>query len=595
MAGRPASVASNVAASAEAKHFSIVVLPFANLSNDPAQDYFADGITDDLTTDLSHLPDSFVIARNTASAYKSKPMDAKQIGRELAVRYALEGSVRRVGEEVTINAQLISTETGAHIWADRFEGDRSKLGELQIEAVARIANALGVQLVNAEALRAQRERPDNLDSSDLTMQGWALINQPDSKERFKKAIALFERALALESQNVRAMTGLALTLCWRAGDRWKDDQAGDVARAEDIVKEALRLQPDSAALHNAYACVLSNRQQWQAAITENETAIAYDRNTSKAYGDNGFYKMFVGQSEAGIADLEYALRLSPRDLATAIYQYYICLLDNALGRWEQAIEWCTRASATNPDLTDPLFQLAAAHAWAGHDKEARDAVAKIDRVLPGYTLQKLPALDDWTEDPIFKTQWAGIVQGLRKAGLPEGVDHLAEANRLSVSHKFDDALFELGAAIENNPKRAKAYATRGLTYIFAGRSRDALPDLETALRLSPNDPLRNQWEFYICHANTHMAQWQKTVEWCRKSITTDGSFWFPYVDLAAAYGWLGRNLEAKSAVDGLLALKPGYTVQRWANQGQSYSDNPTFLREYQGIVEGLRKAGLPEE
>ena len=154
-----------------APRLSIVVLPFENLSGDKEQDYFADGITDDLTTDLSHLPDSFVIARGTAFTYKGKPIDAKQIGRDLGVRYLLEGSVRRVGEKVTVNAQLISTETGAHVWADRFEGERSKLGELQVEFVSRLANSLGVELVKAEALRAMRERPNNPDAVDLAMRG----------------------------------------------------------------------------------------------------------------------------------------------------------------------------------------------------------------------------------------------------------------------------------------------------------------------------------------------------------------------------------------------------------------------------------------
>ena len=151
------------------------MLPFENLSGDPEQDYFADGITDDLTTDLSHLAGSFVIARDTAFTYKGKPVDAKTIGRELGVRYVVEGSVRRVGETVTVNAQLISTETGAHVWADRFEGERSKLGKLQFEVVARLANSLGAELIKAEALRAARERPNNPDAVDLTMRGWATL------------------------------------------------------------------------------------------------------------------------------------------------------------------------------------------------------------------------------------------------------------------------------------------------------------------------------------------------------------------------------------------------------------------------------------
>jgi TolB-like protein/DNA-binding winged helix-turn-helix (wHTH) protein len=140
---------------------SIVVLPCENMSGDKEQDYFADGITDDLTTDLSHLQDSFVISRGTAFTYKGKPVDAKEIGRELGVRYVLEGSVRRLGEKVEVNAQLISTETGAQVWADRFEGERSKLGELQVEVVARLARSLNVELIKAEALRAARERPNN--------------------------------------------------------------------------------------------------------------------------------------------------------------------------------------------------------------------------------------------------------------------------------------------------------------------------------------------------------------------------------------------------------------------------------------------------
>ena len=158
---------------ANAPRLSIVVLPFENLSGDKEQDYFADGITDDLTTDLSHLEGSFVISRGTAYTYKGKPVDAKQIGRDLGVRYALEGSVRRVSGNITVNAQLISTETGAQVWADRFDGERGRLGELQVEFVSRLANSLGTELIKAEALRATRERPDNLDAADLAMRGWA--------------------------------------------------------------------------------------------------------------------------------------------------------------------------------------------------------------------------------------------------------------------------------------------------------------------------------------------------------------------------------------------------------------------------------------
>jgi TolB-like protein len=188
---------------ANAPRLSIVVLPFENLSGDKEQDYFADGITDDLTTDLSHLPDSFVISRGTAFTFKGKPVDAKEIGRELGVRYLLEGSVRRLGEKVEINAQLISTETGAHVWADWFDGERSKIGELQVDVVARLANSLGVELVKAEALRATRQRPGNPDAVDLAMQGWAAFYSRAGPAYLNDSIALFERALALDPQQRR--------------------------------------------------------------------------------------------------------------------------------------------------------------------------------------------------------------------------------------------------------------------------------------------------------------------------------------------------------------------------------------------------------
>ncbi len=197
---------------ATAPRLSIVVLPFENLSSDKEQDYFVDGITDDLTTDLSHLPDSFVIARNTAFTYKGKAVDAKAIGRELGVRYVLEGSVRRVEDKITVNAQLISTETGAHVWADRFDGERSKLGELQVDFVARLANSLGVELVKAESLRAMRERPNNPDAVDLAMRGAAARDKGLTPAALDEAIRYYEQALQLDPELTRAKLGLADSL-----------------------------------------------------------------------------------------------------------------------------------------------------------------------------------------------------------------------------------------------------------------------------------------------------------------------------------------------------------------------------------------------
>ena len=220
---------------------SIVVLPFENLSN-KEQDYLADGITDDLTTDLSHLPDSFVIARNTALTYRDKPVDARQIGRELGVRYALEGSVRRNGDTVEVNAQLISTETGAHVWADRFQAEVGKLGELQFEVVARLAHSLDVELVRAESLRAMRERPNNPDARDLVFRAAAILQSNNiSRSNCNDAIRMADRALDLDALNPFAMVDLATALTLRVYRGWSQNDSEDVARADKLIDAVLAI------------------------------------------------------------------------------------------------------------------------------------------------------------------------------------------------------------------------------------------------------------------------------------------------------------------------------------------------------------------
>jgi adenylate cyclase len=427
-----ATVAAVTDKLATAPRLSIVVLPFENLSGDKEQDYFADGITDDLTTDLSHLPDSFVVARNTAFTYKGKPVDVKQIGAELGVRYVLEGSVRRVDENITVNAQLISTETGAHIWADRFDGERSHLGELQVEFVSRLANSLGVELVRAEALRAMRERPNNPDAVDLSMRGWMELYRPVSKASHDAALGLFERALALDPQLVPAMVGLAQVLEIGLTNQYSVNPKGAIALAEDFAERAVAAEPENSAAHLAKADVFFAKRQWPQAIAEAETAIADNPNNAGAHAKDGFYRMLLGRSEDGFAGVETAFRLSPRDPSVPYWQYMVCHLHSHLAQWEQAIDWCNKAHAGAPGNWYPLVDLAAANAWAGRDKEAKEAVAELQKIYPGFTVQKWASIH-WTDDPTFNAQYARIAEGLRKAGLPEG-DKAAEAAAAKTSN-----------------------------------------------------------------------------------------------------------------------------------------------------------------
>jgi TolB-like protein/class 3 adenylate cyclase len=312
----PASAAEKIVP----PRLSLVVLPFANIGGDPEQDYFADGVTESLTTDLAHLSGSFVIARNTAFTYKGKAVDVKEIGRELGVRYALEGSVRRTGEDVTVNAQLISTENGAHVWAERFEGDQ--LGQLQVEVVARLANALDVALVRAEALRAIRERPNNPDAVDLAMRGW-LATMQFSPAGDKEAIEDYERALKLDPNLVRAKIGLASAYAVNVVFGSSTNPRADAERAEKLADEALSEEPDNARAHMmkafVYQALVLTRGKapsdplWEAGIAESDAAVEIDRNAAEAHANSGWYRLFLGRAAEAFPGVETAMRLSPRD------------------------------------------------------------------------------------------------------------------------------------------------------------------------------------------------------------------------------------------------------------------------------------------
>jgi TolB-like protein len=234
-----APAATSISQPLVAPRLSIVVLPFANLSNDPDQQYFADAVTEDLTTDLSRLAHMFVISRNTAFTYRNKPVDAKQIGRELGVRYALEGSIQRSGNQVRVNAQLIDAETDAHLWAERFDREMGDLFVLQNEITGRIAVALNLELIGVEASRPT-DRPDAL---DYIFRGRAVFAKPTSRENYAEAISMYERALALDPSSAEAQSLLASALAGRLLERMSASRAADIERAEEMARQALPHRP----------------------------------------------------------------------------------------------------------------------------------------------------------------------------------------------------------------------------------------------------------------------------------------------------------------------------------------------------------------
>ena len=404
---------------AEAPRLSIVVLPFSNLSGDPSQEYFADGITEDLTSDLSRVVGSFVISRNTAFTFKGRAVDARQIGRELGVRYVLEGSVRRMGGTARVNAQLIDAGTGAHLWAEQMDVDQSTLATVQdnFGIANRLARTLSVELVNVEGRRAQRTDPDAV---DLAMRGWSVLNGGPNKDDVQRSVALFEDALRIDPDNSHAGVGLAqaLTLIYR--NRWDPEPAKVLARADEAATRAIATAPNYAHAHYVKAEVLGLSNRFDAALATYDRAIALDRNHAAAYVGRARNLNIIGRAAEALAPVERAIRLSPRDPELYVWYFVLCHANTHLARDAQAIEWCLKSLATGKTFYFAYVDLASAYAWQGQNAEAAAAVAELLKLRPGFTVQTLVQEGAGTSDnPAFRKEFQRIVEGARKAGLPE--------------------------------------------------------------------------------------------------------------------------------------------------------------------------------
>jgi TolB-like protein/cytochrome c-type biogenesis protein CcmH/NrfG len=391
---------------------SVVVLPFANLSNDPEQEYCADAITNDLTTDLSRIDNSFVIAPSTALTYKGKAIDSKQIGRELGVRYILEGSLRRMGSQVRVNAQLIDAATGGAVWADRFEGDWTTM-QVEDDITEWVARALDLELTFAQ----RSERPNDPDAVDLTMRARSILSQPPSRERLAQARDLYEQALRIDPQLPAALVGLGRTIAAEVNSRWSAAPAEQLAEADEAVTRVIAGFPNHATAHLVKGEIFRARKDFDAAIAEYETAIAINPSLAAAYASLGNAEIRAGRAGEAFAPLETAIRLSPRDPLLNVWYFYVCHAHTHLAQDEAAIEWCRRSIAVNPYWIANV-DLASAYAWTGRDAEAHAAVAELRKLMPNYTVAKW-ANEGWSNNPVFLAQYQRIIDGLRKAGLPE--------------------------------------------------------------------------------------------------------------------------------------------------------------------------------
>jgi TolB-like protein len=397
---------------------SMVVLPFANIGGGVEQEPFVDGVTESLTTDLSRIRGAVVIGRNTAFTYKGKAVELKQIGRELNVRYVLEGSVQRGGNRMRVNVQLIDAETSNHLWAERFDKPLADLFDMQDEIVARLANALNTELVAAEARRAERTPTPN--SMDFYFQGLAWHNRGRTPDNIAQARSFFDRALAADPNNVDALLGSARADLIAGSYLFVADSGAAFATAETKLAKALSLVPDHPLGHLYLGTAYVVTKRPLQGIAEYEHALALDRNLATAHAHIGLGKIFLGRAEETEVHIVEALRLSPHDTMAYLWMGFVGAAKNHLGLWEQAVLWFRRAIEANRNHPLEHFALGAALAQLGRLGEAHSAVKTGLALNPAFTVSGARAA--WTamsDDPTYLATREPILDGLRMAGVPE--------------------------------------------------------------------------------------------------------------------------------------------------------------------------------
>jgi TolB-like protein len=400
-----------------APHLSLVVLPFANLGGDPEQEYFVDGVTESLTTDLSRISGAFVIARNTAFTFKGKAVDVRKLGRELNVRYVLEGSVQRAGNRLRVNVQLVDAETGNHLWAERFDKAIADLFDMQDEIVSRLANALDAELIAAEARRA--ERSPHPDAMDLVFQGSSWFNKGLTPNCMAQARGFFDKAMALDPENVEAMVRLARVDATTAAGIMTDDWSARFATAETTITKVLSLAPNHAWAHVILGFVQMFTNRAAQGIAECEQALVLDRNLAGAHAYTGLAKYFLGRGAETEAHINEAFRLSPRDTLAHRWLVYVGVAKAQLCADAEAVIWMRQGLDANRNYSVGHFFLAAVLARLGKLDEARAAMNAGLAHDPLFTIRRFRGVL-WSDNPTFLAGRERIIEGMRLAGVPEG-------------------------------------------------------------------------------------------------------------------------------------------------------------------------------
>jgi TolB-like protein/predicted Zn-dependent protease len=453
---------------------SIAVLPFVNMSSDPKQEYFSDGITDDLITSLSKISGLFVIARNSTFVYKEKSLKVQKIAKELGVRYILEGSVRKAGNQVRINAQLIDATTGHHLWAERFDGTFGDIFALQDRFTREIVTALAVKLTAEDESLLARGGTDNAEAYDSYLQGWE-HQRLTTRDDLAKAVEYFKKAIKLDPDYARAHAALAhayqtiIVRNWAVDLGWTD--------VPSLAKKHLQiaLKNPTPLAHRVASFLYVYRRQYAEAMAEIEKALGLDPNDAENHLRMGFVLIYEGGSDKAIDSIRRAMRLNPH--YPGLYLYYLGVAQYCLGRYEETSASLERALQLDPGQSP--WWLAASYAQLGREQEAVDMLTEYMKSRG----KRMISVESMFQYFPLKNQldMDRFADGLIKAGLPRPMNPVYR-------HKYAEGIAEAERVLGNAPNDAKAHLIMAESLIFAGRSVEALDFIKKAMSLDPDYP-----------------------------------------------------------------------------------------------------------
>ena len=396
---------------------SIAALPFKNMSGDPEQEYFADGVVEEIITALSRFGQLFVIARNSSFTYKGRPIDVKQVGRELGVRYVLEGSVRRSADRVRVTGQLIDAATGAHLWADRFDGALEDIFDLQDQLTASVVGAIAPKLEQAEIDRAKRKPPENLDAYDYYLRGMASHYQSWSREAISEALKLYYKAIELDPDFASAYGAAARCYIERRSNNWMTDRVKETAETERLARRAVELGRDDAlALSGGGFALAAVGHDPDAGAAFIDRALVLNPNLAAAWYYSGFVKIWVGEPDTAIDHIARAMRLSPLGPIMRSFRNATAHAHFHAGRYDQASSWAEMVLQENPDSLPSLRIAAASYALSGRTTDASKICTRLRQVDPALRISNLrDRLGPYRRPENI----ARLIDGLRKAGVLE--------------------------------------------------------------------------------------------------------------------------------------------------------------------------------